>query len=122
LEGIIGENVGAFYEVGNALREIRDQDLYKLKNGGGYQSFEAYCKGEWDYRKSHAYRLIGSAQIVDVLSPLGDIHPTTETQVRPLSRLKPDQQLIVWAKAEDRSDRKGDVGFCRSPCEKTYGG
>ena len=65
LEGIIQKNIGAFYEVGKALMEIRNQDLYKLKNGGAYQTFEAYCKGEWDYRRAHAYRLIGSAQVVD---------------------------------------------------------
>ena len=44
LEGVINRNLQSFYEVGRALMEIRDNELYKVKNGGGYGTFEAYCQ------------------------------------------------------------------------------
>ena len=34
-------------------------------------------------KKSHAYRLIDSSHIKDVLSPMGDIQPINERQARP---------------------------------------
>lgn len=40
-ERIISRNLQSFYEVGKALMAIRDRGLYKLKNGGAYQTFEA---------------------------------------------------------------------------------
>lgn len=30
---------------------------------------------------------------------MGDIHPTTERQVRPLARLEPQQQFAAWQNA-----------------------
>jgi hypothetical protein len=99
LEGVIRKNFGAFYEVGRALIEIRDNELYLMKEGGKYQTFEAYCKGAWDMSKGHAYRLIDSANVIDAVSPIGDIKPTTESQARPLARLDPDQQCEAWQKA-----------------------
>ena len=97
LEGIIRENVASFYELGHALAEIRDKRYYR--DVLGYETFEAYCKAKWDFRRSYAYRLIESANVIDVVSPIGDIKPTTESQTRPLVRLPADQQLIAWQKA-----------------------
>ena len=45
LEDVIQNNIGSFYVMGRALMEIRNNELYKIKNGGEYQTFEAYCKG-----------------------------------------------------------------------------
>ena len=97
LEGIIQKNIGSFYEVGHALAEIRDQGYYR--DVLGYETFEAYCKAKWDFSRSYAYRLIESANVIDVVSPIGDIKPTTESQARPLALLPADQQLIAWQKA-----------------------
>ena len=97
LEGIIRENVASFYELGHALAEIRDKRYYR--DVLGYETFEAYCKTKWDFSRSYAYRLIESANVIDVVSPIGDIKPTTESQTRPLVLLPADQQLIAWQKA-----------------------
>ena len=97
LEGIIRENVASFYELGHALAEIRDKRYYR--DVLGYETFEAYCKAKWDFSRSYAYRLIESANVIDVVSPIGDIKPTTESQTRPLVLLPADQQLIAWQKA-----------------------
>lgn len=79
--------------------KIRDNELYKLKNGGEYRTFEQYCKGVWDFQRAHVYRLIDSAKVVEVLSPIGIQKPENERQTRPLSKLEPERQREVWQKA-----------------------
>lgn len=98
LEGVINRNLQSFYEVGRALMEIRDNELYKLKNGGGYGTFEAYCQDTWNFSRSHAYRFIDSVKVIENLSPTGD-KPISERQTRPLAKLEPEQQKEVWQKA-----------------------
>lgn len=98
LEGIIQKNIGAFYEVGRALMTIRNDELYLLKNGGAYQTFEAYCKGAWDFSRIRAYQLMEAVEVKDrLLTPVNI--PVTEFQIRPLVKLEPDQQREAWQKA-----------------------
>lgn len=98
LEGVIRKNLAAFYDVGQALMAIRDKRLYLCKNGGEYQTFEAYCKGIWDMGKSNAYYLISASEVEKNLSTMVD-KPATERQARPLSKLEPEQQRQAWQKA-----------------------
>lgn len=37
--------------------------------------------------------------MIEIVSPIGDNKPVTESQARPLTRLEPDQQRIAWQKA-----------------------
>lgn len=101
LEGIIQRGLSTFYDVGRALMEIRNEELYKIKNGGAYQTFEAYCKGVWDMSKMHAYRLMDSCKVIDTVKSNQLVTPVTESQARPLARLEPDQQREAWQKAVD---------------------
>jgi hypothetical protein len=98
LEQVIDTNLRAFYEVGYALKEIKESQLYKVLS---YNTFEDYCVQRWDMHRAHAYRLIDSSNVVANLSPIGDILPERESQVRPLVRLSPDQQREVWQKIVD---------------------
>jgi hypothetical protein len=43
-----------------------------IENGGGFETFEAYCKQTWDFHKSQAYRLIDSARVIETVSPIGE--------------------------------------------------
>ena len=61
LETIIDVNLKAFYEVGLALKEVRDRELYKLS---GFVTFEDYCVQRWDIHRAHAYRLIDSSVVM----------------------------------------------------------
>jgi hypothetical protein len=88
----------------------------------GYGTFDAYYRKRWDFNSSRVRQLIAVTEITDIKSVTRDNAPAYKKHVRPLMCLAADQQCIAWAKAEDRSGRKGDVGFCRSPYEKTYGG
>jgi hypothetical protein len=99
LEGIIRENVGAFYEIGDSLTKIRLNRYYhKVLR---FETFEEYCKARWDFKRSYAKYLIAATSVIDNLSTMATIvaKPVTETQCRPLARLPADQQLIAWQKA-----------------------
>lgn len=95
LESVISKNLGAFYEVGCALAKIRDSRLYRETHA----TFEDYCRERWDMSHQHADRLIGSSNVIEVLTPIG-VKPANEAQARPLTKLEtPEQQQEAWQKA-----------------------
>ena len=96
--------MGSFLAVGNALLTIRDRRLFREQ----YRSFNEYCNVRWGMGKNYANRLISGSQVAanlsahaDNFSPLVKILPTSEYQVRPLTRLEPDQQREAWNKANE---------------------
>lgn len=100
LEEVIQKNLGAFYEVGRALAEIRDRGYYR--DVLGFETFEAYCKAKWDMTKRYAYDLISSSSVVKTISSEPMVHPpANERQCRPLARLEPTQQREAWQQAVD---------------------
>lgn len=99
LETVIKQNIGAFYEVGRALMEIRDKGLYR--DVLGYETFEAYCKARWDFARRTAYQFIDSVKVIDNVrhGAQNNLVPINERQTRPLSKLEPEQQRTAWQKA-----------------------
>jgi hypothetical protein len=95
LEGIINKNLQSFYELGNALREIRDKRLYR--DVLGFDTFEEYCKMKWGMGRNYINRYISSSDVVNNLVTMGT-RPTNERQARPLTRLEPEQQIEAWRK------------------------
>ena len=94
LENVIETNQRKFYQIGNALRRIRDEQLYRELL---FDSFEIYAKTRWDMAKSHAYRLIEASKVIDNLSPIGDgVLPENESQTRALALLKKNDQRRIW--------------------------
>ncbi len=93
LETIITRKHGHFCDMGKALKEIRDNRLYKIAL---FETFEAYTKARWDIGRAQAYRLIKSYEVIRNLSPIGDILPGNEFQVRPLVKLDPSEQRNAW--------------------------
>lgn len=81
--------------IGVQLRVIRDNELFPDK------SFEEYCDRRWEFSRAHAYRLIGGAEVVDNLSPMGGA-PATERQAREvgLASDDPGEQQQVWDTAK----------------------
>lgn len=101
LEQVIEKHLHAFYEVGCALREIKEEKLYRVL---GYSRFEDYCIDRWDIRKSHAQRLESASIVIDNLktSPnWGNFLPVSESHVRPLTILSLEEQRQAWAKVID---------------------
>lgn len=93
LEEVIAKGRDHFVTVGRALREIRDKRLYQKAL---FDTFELYVRGRWDMGRAHAYRMIAFCDIMSNLSPIGDILPENEAQVRPLARLTPCEQRELW--------------------------
>jgi hypothetical protein len=95
LEKTIQKNLTAFYEVGFALMQIRDNRLYREQ----YGTFEEYCKEKWGFTKSRANQLIAASEVADNLTTFV-AKPVNEAQVRPLTRIKdPEEQREIYQKA-----------------------
>ena len=127
-EKVIQEGLKTFVDVGEALMTIRGQLLYRTT----HSNFEEYCKEKWGMAKSHSHRLMQSAGVMAILakhepeqekSPRGDlletqgdskpqnkekVLPTTEKQVRPLTKLEPEQQPIAWERAQEIAKEAGE--------------
>jgi hypothetical protein len=92
LENVIQKNLTAFYEVGFALMQIRDNRLYREI----YGTFEEYCKEKWGMERRHAYRLIDGYKVSENVSD----RTQKEYTLRPLTRIKdPDEQREVYQRA-----------------------
>ncbi len=70
LEKVIYKNRRSFYVIGKALKEIRDDRLYRFLL---FKTFEAYTRARWEIGKSQAYRLIEACNVIDNLSPIGTV-------------------------------------------------
>jgi len=92
LELTIKKGIRTFYEVGAALLKIRDSRLYREK----HSTFEDYCRDRWDMSARKAQRLMVASDLIDNLRPIGVTLPATESQVRPLTKLKSEQRAKVW--------------------------
>ena len=112
-EIVIERGLGVFIETGEALMTVRDNRLYRAE----FATFEDYCSRRWALEKAHAYRLIDSARVVEMISsPIGDeIHseddvdiPATESQARELAPLLDDPEELreVWHETIERTDGK----------------
>jgi hypothetical protein len=135
LEAVIEKSFKGFVEVGLALKEIRESKLYRSTHA----LFANYCADLWELNERHAQRQIASADVIKNLEnqancsenpthgsgfdesdllDYGNILPTNERQTRPLTRLKSEQQRIVWAQVvnnaqiEDRKVTAGMVEQC----------
>jgi hypothetical protein len=91
-EVVIKQGLQTFIEVGQALRTIREKRLYRIS----FKTFEDYCVGRWAFKRSEAYRLIDASVVISNLSPMGELLPNNERQIRPLTSLEPEIQKEVW--------------------------
>lgn len=99
-ETIIEKGQRVFVAVGRALAKIRDEGWYKES----HETFEEYCRQKWDISRPRAYQLIGAVEVVDNLSTGGRHAPETEKQIRPLTKLKPEQQRVAWEKVIEETE------------------
>ncbi len=100
----------AFYEAGMALMELRDRRLYRSTHA----TFEDYCRDRFDYVRRRSYQLIDAAKIYNNLSEkceqIVHILPTREGQVRPMSQLNAEEQVIAWSTAVQEAGGKVPSG------------
>jgi len=91
-----------FVDVGNDLKEIRDQRLYRVRE---HPNFDDYCQVKWGMSRRYADFLIQAAEVFTNLEnncsrlPL----PTNESQCRELAKLDdPRLQVRAWEQAVKR--------------------
>jgi hypothetical protein len=95
LEGIVERGIGQFFEVGQALGELRAKRLYRTT----HPTFEAYVKDRFGLARSTVDGVIRSAQTAQSLIDSGFEVPNSvgEATIRPISALPGnDLQAATW--------------------------
>ncbi|MEH2198248.1 hypothetical protein [Nostoc sp.] len=106
----------AFFEAGKALTELRDRRLYRST----HKTFEEYCRDRFAHSRQQSNYLIAAADVYENLTTIGcqnvadenlttngsQILPTNERQVRPMTKLEPQEQQEAWVKAVEQAGGK----------------
>lgn len=100
-DGIVRRGLKTFIEVGVALAEIRDRELWRA----GFESFVAYTES-YGWSKTHAYDLINSAKTAISVSAIAEKSPANEAQARELSKAG-DQATEAWELANEKAAEQG---------------
>jgi len=110
----------AFFEAGKALMELRDRKLYR----SSHRTFEDYCRDRFGHSRQKSNYLIAAADIYENLTTIccqnsgiddlttnsSQILPTSEGQVRSMTKLEPQQQWEVWQTAVEVAGGKVPSG------------
>ncbi|MBD2308981.1 hypothetical protein H6G17_26295 [Chroococcidiopsis sp. FACHB-1243] len=103
LDALEREVEESFYIAAKALWTINKKRLYRET----HQTFEDYCRDRFQFTPRHLYYQIKAAEVIENLQQserLVQILPSSEYQVRPLSRLKePEQQIEAWKKSVEKA-------------------
>ena len=93
----------AWNEAARALQELRDRRLYR----NTHKAWEEYCLDRFGFKR-HAANLKIAASIVfeNLVTKSHQILPNKETQVRPLTKLEPEEQCLVWQQAVEAAGGK----------------
>lgn len=107
-EEIVDKGVRNMLDAADALKEIRDNRLYKER---GYSSFDQYLADEWGFGRSYINKIIKSSETrkrLGTLVPDLDSSSLAETALRELNSV-PDEHLedvidmaSITAKAEGK--------------------
>jgi hypothetical protein len=110
----------AFFEAGKALAELRDRRLYRST----HRTFEEYCRDRFGHSRQKSNYLIAAADVYenlttnccqnsgidDLTTNSSQILPTSEGQVRPMTKLEPQEQWEVWQTAVEVAGGKVPSG------------
>ena len=99
-ETVIEQNMVGFVAVGEALKRINEERLYRET----HDTFEAYCNDRWEFARQRAYQLIKASEAATNVNNCLQIMPARESHVRPLANLKPEMQIEVWEAATAQAE------------------
>lgn len=107
-EAIIEAGLKSFVEMGEALKEIRNNKQYEKRYGTGV-GWDSYLRQRWGMSKQRASELILSSEAVAGLKRSGmpDVLPINERQVNELRKASEAQQPAVWVAAVKEAESKG---------------
>jgi hypothetical protein len=96
----------SFHDAGLALKEIRDDKLYR----DGYASFEEFTKHQFGFGKSYASMLISAADTMTMLSGECQYLPVHEKICRSLNRVPdPPKRITLWKRVSEKAAKSGGV-------------
>jgi len=118
-EDRIEQGLYSFVDAGEALREIREKELYKAE----YKTFKEYCLDRWGFQDRQATFFIEASKTVGYIETrsIDRVLPERESHVRPLTRLQSDQQVEAWEKAVDTApDGKITAGHVKKTADEMF--
>ena len=108
-EKAIARGLATFYEVGNALAEIRELRLYRITHA----AFSDYCQERWGMSRRRGDELIAAAAVVDNVRTnernSAQMLPANEAQANELTTLEPEAQSEVWQRVVETAEKIGDT-------------
>lgn len=112
-EAVIERGIQTFYEVGIALANIRDRQLYRAD----YGTFEEYAERRWQMSRPRAYELMAAASVV---SGIPDTLPKPDNagQASALARVPESERTGVWAETVERTEGKPTAAAVRETYEQ----
>lgn len=99
----------SFYQAALALRELHARKLFRST----HSRFDYYCRDRFGFSQQNADLLIRAAGVIDNLKVTTNgcnFLPTSERQVRPLTKLRPNEQRLVWEGAVEEAGGKVPSG------------
>lgn len=95
---LVNEIKADIVAVGQKLLELYEREGWRAL---GYTNWRECVMTEFEFQKSHVYRLLDFARLERNLSPIGEKYPlpANEAQARPLAKLSAEQQRQVWTVA-----------------------
>lgn len=128
LEEVVVENLKSVFLVGLAWAEIQERKLFRKRS----KTFDLYIKEFFGVARGTAYRYIAAGKVMENISnwrqnagdssEIIDMIPMNEAQVRPLTRLRPEQQVTVWKAAVECAPRgKVTAGHVNKVVKKYLG-
>lgn len=107
LEQVIEQGMATFIEVGLALAEIRDRQLFRATHG----TFKAYVLARWGFGQQWAYQAIYSAQVGSaIVNEHGALPPGIAADaLAPLLNQKgPKAVAKAWSRCKSATDSATD--------------
>ena len=108
LEEVVDKGVRNMLDAADALKEIRDEKLYKQR---GYDNFDSYLADEWGFGRNYINKIIKSSETrkrLGTMVPDFDTTNLSERAVRELNEV-PDHELedvIELARSTAKSEGK----------------
>lgn len=92
IEAAIVEGRRATIEIVRKVAEVKDNDLHALEYSADTNGLFAWAKARFGFSTARTYRLLKASDVlvfIQGVSPFGETLPTSEGQLRPLTRLLP---------------------------------
>ena len=96
-EATIERGVRSYIEAGEALRTIRDDQLYRETHG----TFEDYCRERWGWSRQRSLQLIDAASVTTIVVSLNAPAPANEGQARELVGLPAETAAQIMRTAAE---------------------